>query len=78
MIRIGNNLKQYRELAGESQGDIARLLNVSRTSVSNWESGLKTPRDDIKVLLARHYGVSVERLFFTPDLTACVQNRRRA
>lgn len=38
-IRVGNNLKYYREQKGIEQKELARLLSVTPTAVCNWESG---------------------------------------
>jgi DNA-binding transcriptional regulator YiaG len=42
-VRKGR-LTQIREDAGLSQGDLARALGVSQSSVSRWESGEAYPR----------------------------------
>ncbi len=36
-----------RRQAGVTQEDVARLLGVSRPSVTRWESGLRSPRGDV-------------------------------
>jgi DNA-binding transcriptional regulator YiaG len=42
-VRKGR-LAELREDAGLSQGDFARALGVSQSSVSRWESGDAVPR----------------------------------
>lgn len=42
-VRTGR-LTELREDAGLSQGDLARALGVSQSSVSRWESGDTVPR----------------------------------
>jgi transcriptional regulator with XRE-family HTH domain len=39
--------RALRELAGLSQDDLARVLNVTRSTVSRWESGEREPRPAI-------------------------------
>lgn len=39
-----------REALGLSQADLARLLGVGQSAVSQWETGSRTPRDPVGVL----------------------------
>jgi transcriptional regulator with XRE-family HTH domain len=39
----GKRIEQLREKAGYSQGQLARLIGISRTAVSNWESNKAQP-----------------------------------
>lgn len=43
---------------------VATACNIKLTALANYESGLRIPRDDVKVRLAAYYGVTVESLFF--------------
>ena len=45
-----------------SQGDLAEKLNVSRQSVSKWETGQSVPELDKLIKLADLFGVSVDVL----------------
>lgn len=45
-------LRARREALGLSQVDLARLLNVRQNTVSQWEAGVRTPRDPVGVLMA--------------------------
>lgn len=38
-IKVGNNLRYYREKKGLEQKELAKLLNVTPTALCNWESG---------------------------------------
>lgn len=44
---------------------VATSVGISPSALSNYESGIRVPRDQIKVKLANYYGVSVESIFFT-------------
>src|SRR5579871_4752432 len=61
-IEIGNRLRQARELAGLSQGQVARMLNLHRPSVSEMEAGRRRVSADELQELARIYDVGVEWL----------------
>lgn len=47
---------------GKSQTDIARLLNVRPTTVSEWKKGKYTPTVEHCVTLAYYFGVSLDYL----------------
>lgn len=47
---------------GKSQTDIARLLNVRPTTVSEWKKGKYTPTVEHCVTLAEYFGVSLDYL----------------
>ena len=57
--------KKIAALRGErrlSQGDLAERLDVSRQSVSKWETGQSVPELDKLIRLADLFGVSVDEL----------------
>lgn len=57
--------KKLRELRGsKSVQTVAQENGISPSAVSMYESGLRVPRDDVKVRLANYYGVPVESIFF--------------
>ena len=47
---------------GKTQTDIARLLNVRPTTVSEWKKGKYTPTVEHCVTLAEYFGVSLDYL----------------
>ncbi|MBQ6465817.1 MAG: helix-turn-helix domain-containing protein [Oscillospiraceae bacterium] len=51
------NLRRLMDRHGEKQVDVARLLGVTKASVSAYCSGEQMPRMDKLEQLARHYGV---------------------
>lgn len=56
------NLRRLMEQRGERQVDIAKLLSVSKSTVSAYLSGEQTPRMDKIEALSRHYGVPISGL----------------
>ena len=58
-----NNIAHYRRLRGLSQERLAHLLGTSRQQLSEWERGLKIPRVDAAIEIARVLGCSVEDIF---------------
>ena len=58
--------KKLIELRGDiPQEVVANSIGISRSALAMYEAGGRMPRDEIKVKLARYYGLSVETLFFT-------------
>ena len=61
-IELANRLVEFRKKFGYSQEELGNRLNVSRQSISNWESGEVTPSIDYLKELAKIYGVSLDDL----------------
>lgn len=59
---LGQILKSLREEKGITQGGLAKILNVSRSSVANYETGVREP--DIACIgdIADFFKVSVDYL----------------
>lgn len=60
--RLGKNLKRIRTEKGLTQGDIVRSLGVSRSFVSNIESGKTNPTLATIAKLAKALNVPIEEL----------------
>ena len=60
--KLGKNLKRIRTEKSITQGDIARLLGVSRSFVSNTENGKTNPTLATITKLANAIGVSANEL----------------
>lgn len=61
-----DNLKHYMSLNRIKQTDIAQALNVSKSTVSSWCSGLKIPRMDKIEELAKLFGIQKSDLIEKP------------
>lgn len=55
-------IKLLREQAGYSQAQLAKKLDVTRSSVNAWEMGLSTPTTQYVVALAKIFHVSADYL----------------
>lgn len=62
--KIGNKLRQIRTERGETAENVAKSIGVSGSAIAMYEIGQRVPRDEIKIKIAEHYGMSVESLFF--------------
>lgn len=61
-MTLSEKLLQLRTARGLSQGDLAEKLEVSRQSVSKWETGQSVPDLDKIIKLAGLYGITVDEL----------------
>ena len=61
-MSLGTNISRLRAEKHLSQGDLAEALDVSRQSVSKWETDASVPDLDKLVKLSRVFGVSLGEL----------------
>ena len=60
--------KRLVELRGNrTKEEVAQQLNISIRALESYESGQRTPRDSVKLAIAKCYGSSVESLFFQEE-----------
>lgn len=57
---ISDKIKELREQAGFTQTQLAKKLDVTRSSVNAWEMGLSTPTTQYVVSLANLFHVSTD------------------
>ena len=57
---------KLRGLRGErSQDEIARDLGISKSAYAMYERDERTPRDEVKVRIAKLFGETVQEIFFS-------------
>lgn len=61
-MTLGERICQFRTAKNLSQGDLAEALDVSRQSVSKWETGTSVPELDKLVKMSDLFGVSLDEL----------------
>ena len=61
-VKIGSFLKTLRNEKGLTQEQLAERVNVSRRSVSRWETGSNLPDLDVLMELADYYEVELREL----------------
>lgn len=59
---IGERLRKARK--EKTLREVARDCGISYSALSMYEIGQRTPKDAVKIKLAKYYGTSVEALFF--------------
>ena len=61
-MSLGTNISRLRAEKHLSQGDLAEALDVSRQSVSKWETDSSVPDLDKLVRLSKLFGVTLDDL----------------
>jgi len=61
--KIGQKLVKLR--GTKSREQVAVDLGISYSAVVSYELGERIPRDEIKIKIAKYYGVDVGELFFS-------------
>lgn len=64
---LSKRIHELRSALGWSQVELARALNVSKQTVSNWENDNIQPSIDMLVRLARVFGVTTDYLLGLED-----------
>ena len=61
-ITLASRLKELRKLNGISQGELAEIIGVKRTAVTNWESGVAEPSINNLKSLSSYFKVGTDYL----------------
>lgn len=59
---FGPRLRRLRKARGETQPELAKLLGLSRSAVSMYESGEREPKYELLTAIAAHYDVDLDYL----------------
>ena len=62
-MTLHNDIRQRRTAKGMSQGDLAVAMRVSRQTINAIETGKYQPSLPLAIVLARHFGTTVEEMF---------------
>ena len=60
---LAGRIKLLREQAHLTQLELAQILNISNSALSQYESGSRAPSDEMKAKIADHFGVSLDYLY---------------
>ncbi|WP_271327914.1 helix-turn-helix transcriptional regulator [Lactococcus muris] len=67
-MALKTKIKEYREMAGLKQADLAELVHSRRETIVHLENGRYNPSLKLAMDIAKVFSVSVEELFeFTED-----------
>ena len=62
--KAGKRLKRLRKERGETLEYASKAIGISRSALSMYENGERSPRDEIKVKISKYYGKRIEEIFF--------------
>lgn len=64
---IANNIRTNREAVGLSQRELAKMLEVGYSHVSNWESGLNSPKIETLIQMCKIFDITLETMYGITD-----------
>ena len=65
--KIGETLVELRQKKNKTVAEVASDLGITPSALSNYENGIRVPRDSIKIRIANYYNRSVATIFFAKD-----------
>ena len=60
--RIGSRIKMYRELAGWTQEELAKMTGYAQQSIAAWENGFRTTSSEQLIHMAEIFGCTLDEL----------------
>lgn len=61
---IGERLLELRTNKNLERKEVAEATGLTISALSNYELGIRVPRDEAKFVLAQYYGVDLRATFF--------------
>lgn len=74
--QIALNIKYYRKKAGITQKQLAELVGVTSTAVSNWESGQNSINTEILFKVCEVLNVSLNNIYSTTPAISSEQTKK--
>ena len=65
---ISKRIKQLRQEKHLNQKELSKLLNISNTTLSQYETGQRVPSDEIKIQFAKIFDCSLDYLMGVSDV----------
>ena len=76
-MEFSEKLQKLRTQRNLTQEQLANQLFVSRTAISNWETGRGTPNLDSLQAIAKLFGVSLDELLSTEEVVVMAKNENK-
>ncbi len=73
------NLKKLRESLGLTQAEFGKSVGIAKTTYNNYETGIREPKSDFWISVAKKYGVTIDYLMGyskDPHLTVDDENKK--
>lgn len=67
MNTLGKRIKSLREDKGLNQLELAKILNISNTTLSQYETGQRIPSDEVKIQIAEYFNTTTDYLLGRTD-----------
>lgn len=61
---ISRKLMELRENVGLTRVQLAKITGLSLRAIESYEQGARVPRDEVKIILAKTLGTTVQAIFF--------------
>lgn len=71
---IGERLRYLRESKNLERKEVANATGLTVSAISNYELGIRIPRDEVKYALAQYYNVDIKKTFFCFSTTHKCKN----
>lgn len=65
-IYAGNKIKEFRKIKNWTQQQLATKLNTTKATISNYETGYRSPKKDMLFTIADVFNISIDDFFPTP------------
>lgn len=65
---LGDRIRKQRELAGETQKELAEGIGVAQSAVSQWEKGINEPKATYLKAISLRYNVTSDYLLGITDI----------
>lgn len=75
-MAFSNKLYELRKQKGYSQEDLANQLNVSRQTISKWETGETSPELEKVIDLGKIFGLSLDELILEKEKTVLLEEEK--
>jgi transcriptional regulator with XRE-family HTH domain len=62
LIKLGDNIRKYRLIKGYKQKELAEILNIKRSTYSNYENNRRVPEIDVLEKIAKALDVTIHDL----------------
>lgn len=76
-MEFNEKLQELRKQKGLTQEELAKVLFVSRTAVSKWESGRGCPNIESLKAIAKYFSVTVDELLSSDQLLSIAEEDKK-
>ncbi len=67
--KYGARFKRYRKQSGYTQAQLAEILGIKQSSISDWENDISRPEYENLIALAKLYDETIDTLLGVEEIT---------